>query len=280
MFYPEKRKHTSPSALALWKDNRAEFERRYFAGEKTFVNKAMIKGTQVHREVELGMREVQIRYEHAEQEIVVPFKAGRTELELKFIPDSYEIKNGKAKFVDYKTGSAWSKKRAEDDFKQAVVAWGLYLMTGSEVSGAIEHIADDGTTKVYRVRYTTERLEQVGDEVKKLVKEINKGYEEWLTRTDVFMDEDALARFAELKAEERRIKDELQAISEQISGQMEAGGLSRAKTPFGTFYFTERKRWEYPDDVVKIEQKLKKAKKEYEATHEPKTITRTLSFRA
>ena len=280
MFYTEVRGHTSPSALSQFVSNRNEFEARYFAGEKTFVNKAMMNGTQVHKDIELGMKEVQLRYEHIEEKVTVAIKAGRLKLDLLFIPDSYEEQKNKVVFVDYKTGSEWTQKRAKDDFKQAVCAFGLWKKYGKEVVGAIEHIADDGSTKVYKVKYTEERMKEVEKDVARIVKEINKAYEEYQERTDVFIDEGDLQRYAELKLEKKKIDDELAGLSDRIAGTMEAGGLNKTKTPVGTFFFTERKVYEFPPEIMKLDKELKEKKSDFQKKTKPKKITRTLSYRA
>ena len=61
---------------------------------------------------------------------------------------------------------------------------------------------------------------------------------------------------------------------------MEANRLDNIPSRYGTFFFTVRRKFEYPEYVTEAEEHYKQAKKKAELTGEAKaTETKSLSFR-
>ena len=87
-------------------------------------------------------------------------------------------------------------------------------------------------------------------------------------------------RYAAIKATIKELQDEAEAIERQLSAEMEQHQLDKVPSAYGTFFFTLRKKWEYPEYVTEAEDVYKQAKKRAELTGQATcTETKTLSFR-
>jgi len=84
-------------------------------------------------------------------------------------------------------------------------------------------------------------------------------------------------------------------IKERLGEQLKMGNRKNFESVVGTVYITEKKTYEYPDTLIgktedgaevtlarfkEEETAIKVAKKNYELTNEPKTVSRTVAFRA
>lgn len=98
------------------------------------------------------------------------------------------------------------------------------------------------------------------------------------------MDElQSLHRYAQIKLEMSRLEAELDELKPVVADYVDSHGGQSFNLPFkGTFYFTERKTWEYSDAVKEGEDILKKLKiDEQEAgAAKIKNILRILTWKA
>lgn len=92
-----------------------------------------------------------------------------------------------------------------------------------------------------------------------------------------------LARYAELTAQEKLIKEEKDQLTEQIIEQMKEQQLGSIKAEFGTFTKAQKLVYEYPDDFkeeeAQVKAHLKASKEEVEKTLTPQ-IKEYLTYRA
>ena len=77
-----------------------------------------------------------------------------------------------------------------------------------------------------------------------------------------------VARYAELEAQSKAIEEEQKKIKDSIASEMEKLEADQIKSEVGTFYFTTRKTWKYPESIKKLEDEVKVAKKTAEETGE------------
>jgi hypothetical protein len=308
MFYPDIRKHCSPSALEAWIHNRSYFVRSYFEGEKSPETAAMAGGKKIHMLIEAGLIQAQNVYDLHEQEIRIPIGEG---IEFMGIPDSREAKakKGEIHFVDYKTGKAnsWAEK-LPSDVKMRATAWLVWKAAGepAKVHGHIEFIQttwdaaakevvpiEDAKSETISITYTAGELEEFGKAILKAVQEVNAFYEKWKEKTDVFINREDVARYAELKTQIAKLEKDVEEVADRVFQQMEFGGISSLPTDLGTVYITERKTYEYPleldfkvgkkkytiEEAAEVDAAAKAAKKNYEMIAEPKETKRSIGFR-
>lgn len=306
-FYPDLKPHISPSAFANWNEARSQFVRSYFIGLKTPETAAMKAGKKIHALIEGGMLTVKHWYEHREGELKFPIPGREDVLALGF-PDSYErhwsgSKEGEgepydtAYFVDYKSGkeNTWDAAKLAGDLKMKMTAWLVWLKTGkpAKVIGYIEYIPTqwnaltreieptDGESVVAgECAYTSDELEAFTAVIIKTIEEVNVGYVEWLASTDEFVNQEDVTEYAQLAQEVAERETKMETLKERIGDQMNMGGKETLPTPFGSFYFTARKKYTYPEVLEKQISDTSAAKKKWETENQPTEVAKSLSFRA
>jgi len=307
MFYPDIKPHISPSAFAQWHRQRSAFIRSYFKGEKTPETAAMRDGKKVHALIEGGLLDATHRFEHHEQELVIELP---NQVKVLGYPDSYSTaKDGVASFVDYKTGEEnhWTREELASDLKMLCTAWLVWKTTGEPalVNGYIEWIpmewdgkervpVEDGEHKIFDVVYSSESLMDFEKTLIRTIDEINAEYPKFLESTDGFISPEDCAEYAQLELQKKEIEEKQKAIKERLQEQMQFGGVNTYQSDFGTFYITEKKTYEYPttlrvdykdmglvlEDAEAISAAASAAKKNYELEAEPKSVTKSVGFRA
>lgn len=318
-FYNDIKPHLSPSALDAWVNSRSAFVRSYFKGEKSPETASMKAGKQIHALIEAGLIDAKCKYKNNEMVITETIITESEVFRVLGIPDSFESEprynttweGGLVFFVDYKTGkeNTWHDVKLAGDLKMKTTAWLVWNATGkpTTVVGAIEYIPtrwNDATreieptgeesTIVATMTYPSADLEAFTAYILKVIAEVNEEYPKFLAGSDEFVKEEDVAEYARLNAEVAALEVRMDEIKDRIAGQMDFGGVRTAETPVGTFYFSERKTYDYPptlkinyldmglvlDDAEKIASATKIAKVNFEQDAEPKSVSRSLGFRA
>lgn len=317
MFYPEIKTHISPSALDAWHNSRGGFVKSYFAGVKFKGNASTLGGRRIHALIESGMLDVKKNYSCHEDVIAFAFMEDGTHRRIQIdedgeydfpvgakivvygIPDSHEFEPEKKEvsFVDYKSGRAqtWSDEKLATDLKMKTTAWLVWKLNAEPnvVVGHIEYIptqwnedtreiepADEETIVAGTYRYSAEELASFGRTILDTVDQVNEGYQEWLESTNDFIDAEDVARFAELESEIKKLSEEKDRIKELIAEQMKVGKSDSYTSVFGSFYFSTKKKWEYPEEITQEIANAAAKKKRFETENKPVEITKSLGFRA
>lgn len=308
-YYPDTKKHISPSALSQWHQSKSSFIRSYFAGEKTPETEAMKFGKKIHALIEGGFLKVNQHYASNEQTLSVPIKDG---VQVLGVPDSFQGFGDFAEFVDYKTGkeNTWTNEMLASDLKMKCTAWLVWVATGhpDQVTGHIEHIQTkwNEETREYELVderavlaavyvYRAQELEAFTEIIAKTITEVNEEYPKWLKSSKEFVNTEDCAAYALLEAQKKEIEERQKEIKERIDGQMSFGGVKNFESDYGTFYVIERKTYDHPlslkaqldngqtftlAESEAIDKAIGVAKKEWELTAEPKSVSRSLGFRA
>ncbi len=71
-------------------------------------------------------------------------------------------------------------------------------------------------------------------------------------------------RYSEIVASIKTLEAEKDTLAEKIYADMTEQAIDQVKSDYGTFYFTVRKTWVYPDYIKEQEALLKNHKKEAE----------------
>lgn len=287
-FYPEKKKHISPSGFASWFTQRAGFIRSYFEGLRSADTEAMKAGTMIHQLIEGNFLQVKHKYEYAERTLCFAlFEAdeiltqqldvredgsydlpGSALAAIYGVPDSFGLVGlDAAVFVDYKSGkeNTWDDVKLAGDLKMKFTALLVWLATGKPhtVKGFIEYLPTvwnpvtrkveliDGeeSTVAGEVNYTRKELEAFLPVIVATIHEINEAYPVWESSSDEFVNMDDVAQVAELRRKRDAIEAQLVVLMERISDQMEMGRKETLSTPVGTFFFTNRKKYAYPPNL-------------------------------
>ncbi len=320
MFYPDLKRHISPSAYQTWHKAKSSFVKAYFMGERSGGETKSIKtGKLIHALIQGGLLQVQHRYSANEVPIEIPLENG---VVVMGIPDSRQ-EDGEMKligedepllFVDYKSGkeNPWNDVDLAGDLKVKVTAWLVYMrakgmgLPPRQVIGYIEYVPTEwsetardivptgGESQVAAtVHYTVEELEAFTPMLLKTIQEVNEAYEVWLTSTDAFVNQDDVLEYVRLYEEVEEREQRMEQLKERIGDQMKLGAKDTYLSVFGSFFYTTRKKFEYPadlpvpigmgttplGDVEKMTEAAAIVKKKYETDHEPVDVSRTLSFR-
>lgn len=266
----------------------------------------MKAGKRFHGLIQGGLLDVIHRFDHHEAELVIELP---NQVKALGIPDSYSIAtNDLAKFVDYKTGKEnnWTKEELSTDLKMLFTAWLVWKTTGepANVLGIIEWIGTewDGTELVpvegdhicVEFLYPAASLQEFEKLLIRTIDEINAEYPKFLESSDDFINMEDCAEYAQLELQKKEIEEKQKKIKERLQDQMQFGGVSTFPTDFGTFYITEKKTYEYPttlrinyrdmglvlEDAEEIAAAASAAKKNFELEAEPKSVTKSVGFRA
>lgn len=308
-FYPDVKDGLSPSALAQWRNQRSAFVKSYFQQERGPETKAMQAGTEIHALIEAGIIKAQKDFDYHEKDLSVTIGEGRV---FRGRPDSFsKVKAKRVRFVDYKSGKAndW-KEKLPTDVKMRATAWLVWKESKEpeEVEGHIEYFqttwdpeqrkvvpVDDTKSEVISIIYTDVEMAAFTQVILKAMDEINAFYERWLTSTGEFVNKSDVEAYIDLRAAIEQKEALLDELGERILSQMEVGGSENHKVPgIGTFYVRETRAYDYPENLpVKyadmeitldsadgITAAAKAAKKNYELMTDPKSVVRSVSFRA
>lgn len=316
-FYPDVKPHISPSALATWHNQRSQFIKTYFKGEKLPETKAMQAGTNIHALIEMGIIEPINKFNNREKDLVTSLVEGEEGVIKVFgKPDAYNnfADNGTIKFVDYKTGKQnnWTPEAIATDLKMMVTAWLVleeakkYNDSIQKVEAHIEYIPTQWNPDTWEIEPTGEdhkdvvytfdvaTIQDLTSFIQKTVEQVNEEYLKYLESAD-FVDREDMAEYADLESQKKEIENKQKEIKERLQTQMDLGGVGTVSDgAMGTFYIMERKQYDYPDDlkvttedgkvytkaqIEELEKAKKVAEKQYEQEHEPKAVSRSLGFR-
>lgn len=279
-FYPDIKRHISPSAFAAWHNSPGSFVKSYFQNIRVGDTASMKSGKKIHALIEGGLLEVKHRYEHREKtlehSITPPVEVDVKEITYTVlgIPDSYESEprfnttweGGLVEFVDYKSG----KENNEDNYQHAMLsgdlkmkmtAWLVWNEAGKpkNVLGFIEYIPTQWNPISREIEptsgesmgadkflYTAQEMEEFTPVILSTIAEINAAYEVWLESSDDFISQDDVTEYARL---EKIIRDATLAqepLLERIAEQMTFGKKEAYQSMFGSFYFKSNKTYDYP----------------------------------
>lgn len=311
-FYPEVKKHISPSALALWKRGKSAFMKSYFDGEKFKGSSATRGGNIIHKLIEEGFILVNCKYGENEKEIRVTFSED-TGFEVFGKPDSHGIDElGKAMFVDYKSGkeSVWTDDILAGDIKMKITAWLVWKDLGEPdtVKGFIEYVptvyihetketawSGEPTEVVAEYTYTLEDMKQVELLIEQVVSEVNAEYLKWAGATSTFVNNEDIMQYAELQKQINELLELQKPIKERIKEQMSLGGIKSYKDDMlGTFSLSVKKSYNIPESLTfqveetqytlkegeKIAGAMKVSVDNYKLTAEPSSTSESIGFRA
>ncbi len=92
------------------------------------------------------------------------------------------------------------------------------------------------------------------------------------------MKKELFKKYADIKNQIKELTEQSKDIQQEIEQTMEENEVDKVESDFGTFFFVERKRYIYSDELKEKEKQLKEQKKKEEETAEFNVI-RSLSFR-
>lgn len=310
-FYPEVKAHISPSAMNTWYNSPSGFVKSYFMQEKSKETAAMKGGKEIHALIEAGLLTVQHHYFFNEVELTHVFDSG---VKVFGKPDSFELDSESevAMFVDYKSGreNNWDNSKLATDIKMKLTAWLIwqhYNRTPMSVKGFIEHVPTQWNKELKEVEptggetivageimYTASELQDFTATVVKTIADVNEAYLVWLESSDEFVNQDDVAEYASKDEQMRKLEADMDIIKDRIADQMKMGSKKTLPTVFGSFFFKDSKKWEYPkgmrinyldygltiEDTDEINAAAKAATKKFELENEPVEVVQKLQFRA
>lgn len=95
------------------------------------------------------------------------------------------------------------------------------------------------------------------------------------------VNESVFKNYADIKNKIKELTAQAKEIEKEVTSEMDKLGMEKINSNIGTFSFTKRKSWEYPEEVKLKEQEYKEIKKKSEEDGSAKaTETKSLTFRA
>lgn len=289
----------SASQLNVWLESPKNYINWYIKGKPRPTSKYMEFGSFIHKAIEEGKSENPVldmlisiipRLEVPEKKLKITDKIGKTNITLNGILDSYDMEEGV--LIDYKTGKAgtWSIDRVMDTFQFKFYAHLHQLFTKKKLKEiVVVHIhtmEDEEGTVVLTGDFDVYHYKPTPQDIKD-VKYALKSFLEWTeTLTEEMLSEEIPEDIANCIALMSMIKKDIASLEEKYDGfkttveaYMEQNGSLELKNDVAHLFYTTRKTWEYPQEIKNMEDGVKKSKKDFEKDHEPKTITKSLTFK-
>lgn len=264
MFYPEKKVNLSPSSIEAWITNKSQFKSRYFEN-KSFTTHQMATGTEVHKEIEKGLVPVKKFFSKFEEKYKTDLSFIFEDLELFGIMDGYD---GKAEFVDYKTGKKWTQDQVDQSVKQEIYAYMIFKNNPdmNEVIGSIEWVEVEdgqatGETEVLSKKYRRDEVVTIWDErLPEIVQEVNEAYEQFLKEKEEYGENiiNTVGKLYEVKTKIKMLQNEESKLKELLEEEMKNAELEKVKTDELQASYMERKVYVLPKGLTAREEELKK----------------------
>lgn len=89
------------------------------------------------------------------------------------------------------------------------------------------------------------------------------------------MTKEKLQRYAELKLQEKSLKEEISALGTDLKAEMAAENVDKVTSDFGNFSLKPVNVWKYSEEVDKLEEKVDELKKEEKANGKATSEVRT-----
>lgn len=285
----------SPSQLKTYLKSKKEYIKYYIKGENRFKTKYMDFGSDIHKAIELGYSDDEVlnmmitlipRLNAPEAQI----QAEIGKVILNGIIDSYDSKNGI--IIDYKTGKKdnWSQKIVEEDIQfkfYALMHKVIHKKNLKEI--VVVHLITEekdgepiltGEFEVYKYKPNAKDLKFVESKIDEFVKWVENLTENDLNQEDLPNEvQFKLNEIEEIKKAIDNYTEVLNSLKDEMIQFMTVNGREEIKTEHINLYWTSRKSWEYSKDIEELKKQLDIAKSEFEKTHQPKTITKSLNIR-
>lgn len=294
-----KDKKCSPSQLKTWIDNEKNYIKWYIKGEARPTSKYMQFGSFIHKAIEEGKSDNPVldwivgsvpRLDVAEQSVEIATRIDKEVIILNGILDSYSQSGDE--LIDYKTGKAgtWSDEVVGKDVQFKFYALMHKLLTKrmlKKVTVVHLHTTENengdviltGDYDVFTHTPTKSDLDDVKKHLSNFIKWTKTVTEEKIN-SDVNKElSEVVLKMRAIKAQQDALEMEYDNLKAIVLADMEKTGQLEIKTDNAHLFFTTRKTYEYPEEVKTLEAGYKKAKTEWEETHEPKTITKSLTFK-
>lgn len=295
------KEYLSWSQYSLWLTSKREYWKRYGLGEDRSQNKYFVKGRELGEALEYDddgeystdpllktVLEIVPRLELMEHKIEVELKNG--EKILSYLDSCNEFGDD---FYEYKTGKvAWTQEKVDEHKQLLFYALALYLISGRQVIPACtlywvetEESEDGvitytGVVEVFSRQFTEEEILEFEDELIQAIEDIDAFEYKELEVADDVMD-----RYIYLTDTIKAMEEEASLIKLGILIEMEADEVNYASATNGKFSISERKNWEYSEDLQDIVKKFAKqvgiAQKQEQKDKIAKcTVSKSLRFSA
>jgi len=207
-------------------------------------------------------------------------------------------------FREFKTGKKeWNQERADNHWQLYFYAmlieeqsWKIpthayldWIVTSEDEDG---NIIPTWEIKTFKVDIDPKEVKKMRKKVPKIFEQMNKEYEKWLESQEwqLELDTTDMEEYARLEREKKEIIEKQSELKKQIDKQMKEKKVDTFKRDWlWSFYYLQRKKWDYSDDIIskeetineKYKEEMKEVlelKQEFEEKHEP-DITYNLGFR-
>lgn len=207
-------------------------------------------------------------------------------------------------FREFKTWKKpWDQERADNHWQLYFYAlmieeqsWNLpktayldWIETAEDENG---NIIPTWEIKTFKVDIDPKEVKKMRRKIPKIFKQMNDEYEKWLESQEwqLEIDTSKMKEYAELERQKKDILEKQSLLKTEIDKEMKEKKVDTYKQEWiWSFYYIQKKKWEYPEDIIKKEeninekfkdemQEVLELKSEFEEKTEP-DITYNLSFR-
>ena len=221
-----------------------------------------------------------------------------------FIDNSSAIDENLQSFREFKTGKTpWTQERANEHGqlyfyamliesktgqlpKKAYLDW---IITTENENGEIVPHWDIQT---FEVEIKKEKVETLKKKLPIIFNQMQEEYEKWLDSQEwqINLNIENIEEYAALQRSINMAQERQKELKQEIDQDLQKNKVENYKLKWaGSFFYTQRKKWDYPEEITTKEAKITEETKEkmktvdqlkvkYEEKHEPQTTT-SLSFR-
>lgn len=270
----------SATQLAKWERDKAAYFDQYFKGNTPPDNPSTLFGRRfadiletLHdtgefpvdiTDIELDVMKQLTFLDVAESEIVHDVRGVRCIARLDTRTEDW------SEIVDYKTGhKPWTLERLQDSTQMALYALLTYRLSGLNPTVGIDWtetrqvegtsiVEPTGRVEKFRHRFDSGYLDGFEKYIEAVARDIARHYA--ALRGDLpGWERGVLAEYINARRALRSAQKQADAAKRAYVEMMKACGIHRYESKAGTFYRYSRRAWEYPDDVVLLEQQVRQA---------------------
>jgi len=193
------------------------------------------------------------------------------------------------RFKEFKTGKTeWTQEKANSHWQLYIYAILLeqetwYIPECELIWRKTENRSDwtiwftDDEPKIFPIEWDEHRMKHWRKEVPRIWTEIQEAHKAWEADEGKEYDDACLIEYAEYQRKIKELQSKAESLKPFISALLDQKG-SKITTKDWSWYYTEKKIYEYPEEILRAEAIVDKAKDEFKKTAEAK-ISKSLTFR-
>jgi len=180
-------------------------------------------------------------------------------------------------FREFKTWkNPWTQERADNHWQIHFYAMLIEAKTGKLPKKAyLDWIVTENNEnwdiiptweiKTFEVEIDPKKIKKLKDRIPEIFDEMQKEYEKWLVSQEwkISLQTDIFQEYADLEKVKKEIDEKQKLLKVKIDEEMKSKKVDNFKLDWiWTFFYTARKKWNYPEDIKNKESEVQEEMKE------------------